>query len=229
MVDERLQRGRSITQIAAELGSSFNEIWKRFRSNPQLPRKYRIHIWLDREDDSDASKRLDKLWPQILKAVTSKQSIAKDTPSTLAIRWGIKPHLIANKLREEGLMESANRQVIQEAATTLRNLREWVASSSDPAGEELKKMYTKAVTPKTPIPPYILKDKEEKEQLSAAAYKAYKVVERGNPEGGLKQFFAAYEKITGRKPHPSMLKLAKVQEPGLFLISNYMKNPAKKW
>jgi len=105
VVDERLQRGDSITRIATEFNSTFNEIWGRFRSNPQLPRKERIHIWLDREEDRDATARLEKLWPQIEKYYTAKQSISKPTPSTLAIRWGIKSPLIARKLRAVGLLE----------------------------------------------------------------------------------------------------------------------------
>jgi hypothetical protein len=105
MVDGRLEAGDSITQIASGVGITFNEIWGRFRSNPQLSRKGRVHTWLEREEDKDATARLEKIWPQIAKSYTAKQGVSKPTPNTLAIRWGVKSSMIADKLREEGLME----------------------------------------------------------------------------------------------------------------------------
>jgi hypothetical protein len=111
-VEERLRGGDSITQVAATLGSSFDEIWNHFRSNPAFPRKYRFLIWLDREDDAIAKRRLEDYWTKIRATYTTKEGHSKETPTTLAMRWGVKPSLIIKMLKWDGLMDSLEERIM---------------------------------------------------------------------------------------------------------------------
>ncbi len=110
-VESRLQAGDSITQVAKTLSSTFQEIWRHFKGNPQFPRKYRFLIWLAREDDADAAARLNDIWPKVRATYTTKEGHSRETPTTLAMSFGVKASLITRRLRSENLMDNLDEKM----------------------------------------------------------------------------------------------------------------------
>lgn len=122
-VQAQLDGGNSITQTATELNSTFNEIWDFYRKSRNMPAYTKTLVaWLEREKDTDAGARLLKLWQKVLKDYTDNfKNLAKVTnpapkryrskagsdPTALALAYGIKPSLIAKRLKEAGVLRES--------------------------------------------------------------------------------------------------------------------------
>lgn len=105
-----LDDGNSVTEVSNALGVKFDDLWTKLRQKHQMVGYIpKLIEYLERETNAAASKRLMKHWQTIVKTYTKNfrrkiKATGGDTPETLGIRWGIKPSLIAKRLKEAGVM-----------------------------------------------------------------------------------------------------------------------------
>lgn len=114
-VHSQLQAGHSITEVAASVNSTFDEIWNYIKQNRNMSRYMPSMMgYLEREANVDASRRLLKHWNNVVRAYTNnfkrmpgRKHVYGENPQTLSIRWGVKPSMIEQRLRDAGVLRES--------------------------------------------------------------------------------------------------------------------------